>query len=101
VWLYEGLCYQRLRLVAPSDEAKRRLFERGDAVLRKALTLRTTPNGYAPMMPYRALATMYYEAGDYRGALGFLKQAQQMDPVASRTNNVDRDIGIVEGMLEK
>ena len=101
VWLYEGLCYQRLRLVAPSDEEKRTLFERGDAVLRKALTLRTTPNGYAPMMPYRALATMYYEAGDYGGALGFLKQAQQMDPVASRTNNVDRDIGIVEGMLGK
>ncbi|PYT21452.1 MAG: hypothetical protein DMG57_38710 [Acidobacteria bacterium] len=69
--------------------------------MRKALTLHTTPAGYTPLLPYRALATMYYEAGDYRGALGFLKRAQQMDPVASPTNNVDRDIQIVEGMMGK
>ena len=101
VWLYEGLCYQRLRGVAASAEEKRAMFERGDAVLRKAIGLHTMASGYTPLLPYRALATLYYEAGDYRGALGFLKQAQQMDPVASRTNNVERDIGIVEGMLKQ
>jgi tetratricopeptide (TPR) repeat protein len=101
VWLYEGLCYQRLRAAAPAADEKRRLFELGDAVLRKALTLHSTASGYTPLLPYRALATMYFDAGDYRGALDFLKQAQQMDPVASRTNSVDRDIQVVEGMLRK
>jgi tetratricopeptide (TPR) repeat protein len=101
VWLYEGLCYQRLRAVAPSAEEKRAMFERGDAVLHKAIALGSMPAGYTPVLPYRALATMYYEAGDYPGALGFLKQAQQMDPVASKTNDVERDIGIVEWMLGK
>ena len=88
-------------MAATSAAEKRTLFERGDAAFRKALTLHATPAGYTPLLPYRALATMYFDAGDYREALGFLKQAQQMDPVASRTNNVDRDIQVVEGMLGK
>ena len=99
LWLYEGLCDQRLRAVVTSPEEKAVLFDRGKAAFQKAIALHTVPPGYAPMMPYRALATMYFEAADYQGALGFLKQAQQMDPVAAQTNNVNRDIATVERLL--
>ena len=97
----EGLCYQRLRLVATSAEEKRTLFERSDALLRKALTRNATPPGYAPMLPYRALATLYYDAADYPGALRFLKQAQQLDPVASRTNGLDRVFQDCRGIVRE
>jgi hypothetical protein len=101
VWLYEGLCYQRLHLVASSAQEKKTLFERGEAVLRKALTLHATPDGYDPLLPYRALATIHFDAGDYGTALDLLKQVRQMDASAGSTGTLDQDIQTVERMLTK
>jgi len=97
--LYQGLCYQRLHLLEPSPEEKRKLFDRGTAVLQQALTLRTAAPEYNPLTVYRALASLDSDAGDLRSALGFLKQVQQMDPAYSRANNVDGDIQTLESRL--
>jgi tetratricopeptide (TPR) repeat protein len=95
--LDEGLCYQRLHLLEPSPQDKQKRFDQGVAVLQQALTLRTRAPDYNPLMAYRVLALLNSDAGDFRSALGFLKQVQQLDPTYSRTNNVDRDIQTLEG----
>jgi tetratricopeptide (TPR) repeat protein len=99
--LDEGLCYQRLHLLEPSADEKRKLFERGTAVLQQALTLRSTAPEYNPLMVYRALALLNADAGDMRAALGFLKQVQQTDPGYSRASNVDGDIRILESRVKQ
>ena len=99
--LDQGLCYQRLHLLEPSPEEKRKLFDRGVAVLRQALTLRTAAPEYNPLMVYRVLASLYSDAGDLRSAIGFLKQVQERDPGYSRANNVDGDIGILESRIKR
>ena len=99
VWLYEGLSYQRLRLAASSTQEKEMLFEHAEAALRKALTLHTSPDGYDPVLPYRALATIHFDGGDYRTALDLLKQARQIDSSSSSANMLDRDIQTLESML--
>jgi tetratricopeptide (TPR) repeat protein len=94
--LDQGLCYQRLHLLEPSTEEKRKLFDRGVAVLQQALTLRTAAPEYNPLMVYRVLASLYSDSGDLRSAVGFLKQVQERDRGYSRANNVDGDIEILE-----
>jgi tetratricopeptide (TPR) repeat protein len=95
--LDQGLCYQRLHLLEPSPEEKRKLFDRGVAVLQQALTLRTAAPEYNPLMVYRVLASLYSDSGDFRSAIGFLKRVQERDRGYSRANNVDGDIEILEG----
>jgi len=77
------------------------LFEHGEAVLRKALTLRAAPAGYNAVLPYRALATIHFDAGDYRAALELLKQARAIDSSADTTKTLDQDIQTVERMVAK
>ena len=50
---------------------------------------------------YRVLASLYSDAGDFRSAVGFLKQVQERDPNYSRANNVDGDIGILESRIKR
>jgi hypothetical protein len=94
--MYSGLCHQRLRLIEPSAEEKKRHFDLADAAFRKALTLRADFPDFHRLMPYRALASLHSEAGDYRAALGFLKTVREMDPEYSRESGADKDLQTLE-----
>ena len=99
--LYEGLCFQRLCTFAATPEEKRKDFNRAEAAFRKALTLQSQSSDYQPLSPYRALASLYSEAGDLRAALDFLKKVQQLDPGYSQSVGVDRDIQTLERALRR
>jgi len=97
--LYEGLCYQRLTGITSSADEKRRQFALGEALLRKALTLRIDSPDYSPALPYRALASLYVNMGDYRSALDSLKSARQADPGSADAAQIDADIRNLEQFL--
>jgi hypothetical protein len=61
--------------------------------------LHTAPDDYNPVLPYRALATILFDAGDYRSALDLLTRARQIDSSSSSANMLDRDIRTLESML--
>ncbi len=54
--LYQGFCYERLTDIAQSSEEKRQQLVIGEAVLRRALTLKSDSPDYSPALPYRAMA---------------------------------------------
>lgn len=98
-FLYEGLCYERLTGIAQSAGEKQEDFTRGEAALRKALTLNVLSPDYSPALPYRALASLYAHVNDYRSALDSLKSALQADPAGADSANVSREIQSVEQYL--
>ena len=98
---YSGLCYERLSLLASSADEKRRNFAGAEAAYRKALTLRTGSPEYHPLLPYRALASLYDASGDPRSALEFLKKVQELDPGYGRSAGVDRDVQALEQRLRR
>ena len=97
--LYEGLCYQRLTGITKSPDEKRRQFALGEAALRKAVALPIDAPDYSPSLPYRALASLYVNMGDYRSALDSLKLARQADPASADAAQIDADIRNLEQFL--
>jgi tetratricopeptide (TPR) repeat protein len=94
--LYQGLCYERLAVIAQSPGEKQKQVALGEEVLRKALTLSTDSSDYSPALPYRALASLYAHVNDYRSVLDSLKKAQQLDPTdaeASEIRTVEEYLG--------
>jgi hypothetical protein len=98
---YAGLSYERLSRLATSPDERRRDFAAAEAAYRKAMTLRPVSPDYHPLLPYRALASLYDSAGDPRSALGFLKTVRQLDPEYSRGAGVDREIELLEQRLRR
>jgi tetratricopeptide (TPR) repeat protein len=97
--LYEGICYERLTGIAQSLEEKRQQFTLAEALLRKALTLNVDSTDYSVALSYRALASLYAHVNDFHSVLDFLKKAQQVDPAASASTPLARDIQNIQQYL--
>jgi tetratricopeptide (TPR) repeat protein len=97
--LYQGFCYERLTDIAQSSEEKRQHFVIGEAVLRKALTLKSDSPDYSPALTYRALASLYSHMNDFRSALDSLKRARQANPNNADSTRVDNEIRNIEQYL--
>jgi hypothetical protein len=97
--LYQGLCYERLTGIAQSGEEKQKDFALGEAALHKALTLQITSPDYSPALPYRVLASLYAHMNDFHSALEALQKAQQVDPAAAQSEQLNREIQSVQQFL--
>ncbi len=73
--LYQRSCYERVTDITQSPEEKRQQFALGEAVLRKALQLKSDAPDYSPALPYRALASLYSHMNDFHSALDSLNNA--------------------------
>jgi tetratricopeptide (TPR) repeat protein/uncharacterized membrane protein HdeD (DUF308 family) len=98
---YAGLSLERLSVLATSIEAKREDFASAEAAYRGALSLQTATPDYHPLLPYRALASLYESSGDPRAALQFLKKVRELDPAYSRSAGVDRELEALEQRLRR
>lgn len=98
-FLYQGLCYERLTGIAPSGEEKQKDFALGEAALHKALTLQIASPDYTPALPYRGLASLYAHMNDFHATLDALKKAQQVDPAAAASEQLNRDIQSLQQFL--
>jgi tetratricopeptide (TPR) repeat protein len=97
--LYEGLCYERLTLLAKSPEEKQRQFRLGEQALRKSLTMTTDAPDYSSALPYQELAALYAHVNDYPSVLESLKNARQANPPSAVAANLDREIQSVQQYL--
>lgn len=97
--LYQGFCYERLTNIARSSEEKRQQFALGEAVLRKALTLKSDSPDYSPALPYRALASLYSHLNDFHSALDSLKSARQIEQTNAESTTLDNEIQSMEHYL--
>jgi hypothetical protein len=90
VWHYEGFCYERLGLSASSPQETRCSSSRRRLSCAKHSRGAHRAWRLNPVMPYRALATIHFDAGDDRTALDLLKQARRIDSTSSSANSLDR-----------
>jgi len=97
--LYQGLCYERLTGIAQSGGEKQKDFALGEAALHKVLTLQITSPDYSPALPYRVLASLYAHMNDFHSALEALQKAQQVDPAAAQSEQLNREIQSVQQFL--
>jgi tetratricopeptide (TPR) repeat protein len=98
-FLYQGLCYERLTDIAPSQQEKAQQFALAEAALRKATTLSVDSPDYSRALPYQALASLYVHMNDYRSALDALKSARQADPSSSDSAHLASEIESIEQYL--
>jgi len=94
--LYQGFCYERLTNIARSSEEKRQKFALGEAILRKALTLKSDSPDYSPALPHRALASLYSHMNDFHSALDALKNARRVEPTNAESTRLDTEIRSIE-----
>jgi len=94
--LYQGFCYERLTDIAQSPDEKRQKFLLGEAVLLKALTLKSDSPDYSPALPYRALASLYSHMNDFHSALDALKNARRVEPTNAESTRLDTEIRSIE-----
>jgi tetratricopeptide (TPR) repeat protein len=97
--LYQGFCYERLTDITQSPAEKRQQFALGEAVLRKAVQLKSDASDYSPALPYRALASLYSHMNDFPSALDSLKNARRVDPTNAESTELDNEIQSVEQYL--
>ena len=97
--LYQGLCYERLTRLEQSEDERQKEFRLAEAALRKALTLNVDSSDYSPALPYRALASLYADVGDYRSALDSLRSARGIEPAGPESAHMDQEIQSIEQYL--
>lgn len=97
--LYQGLCYERLTKLAQSQEERQDEFRLAEAVLRKALTLNVDSSDYSAALPYRALASLYADMGNYRMALDSLGSARRLEATGPESEQMDQEIKNIEQYL--
>ncbi len=95
-FLDEGLCYERLAGLAPSNEERKRQVALGDTAVRKALTLSTTAPDYNPATAYRVMALLYMHTGEYGTVLDWLEKARRAASNSADLTVIDKDIQNIE-----
>jgi tetratricopeptide (TPR) repeat protein len=98
---YQGLCWERLTGLAATADERQKMSAAADSAYRQALGLHFPTTEYHPLLPYRALASLYNSTGRAAAALEFLKQVRQADAEYSRSSGVDRDIAALQAALGK